>query len=198
MNKFEELVSILVPGEKYTIVAPGDFGFTYSKKIKFVSAEIKPYAQHKQALWFRYREFRKQQDRQIVYYQDLPVVYKGFIEVDTNPFKKVVSRSNGVTVLTSEARAFDDVHLENAKKSVDQEPIFGGASDLAYNTKWRDTAVKVEVIKADDSGNFTKEEYNTLEEAQILYPQLRREQAMNGGDGVLRFENQKASQILSS
>ena len=75
MNKFEEFVSVLVSGEKYTLV-----GNEYKEKITLLSANIDTFTKYTPVIYLLFKDNTTHKTVLRILFEDtLPVVHEGHI-----------------------------------------------------------------------------------------------------------------------
>ena len=105
----------LVPGERYTLVFLGDFGFPIDLRITFREAKLTTYAQYDDAVSLSFMMQRKRNPRRMCLYNRSFLVYAGWRELDNKATYDVHKCEDGVTVMSSKYGSFDRQYLDDIK-----------------------------------------------------------------------------------
>lgn len=189
----ENFVAAIKPGDLVTLVGPGSLCGCYKIQGKVISVEVSGYAQYSHGVKLVLKPFRKKLARQYrfygtPYYNNYPAVYKGYVDVDTNPFTDKEISPNGTTVQTSKYLSGDERYLTDALASTTEKPVF--SPPVAED--WRKTLTKIRVVT--ETGT---EEFETVEAAKAKYDLSTLCGPTNDGDAQ-RYESAEINRLLSA
>lgn len=125
MDTLEKLTE-LRPGNRYTIVGMGEFGFPYQFRMVLEKIVVGPYAQYPRAFILRFRPQRKKLSRLVMFYDTKPIiVWEGWLYPDTQmfPFRGTKDYDSGSVEVRRSFPCFDSRYMQIARDSVKQSPV---------------------------------------------------------------------------
>lgn len=129
----------LIPGNKYTLVGFGEFGFLYQIQMTLKEVRVEPYAQYPVSYVLVFVPERKRSARQVRFYDDRKfIVWDGWVYPNTEMYvRKQVKLYDSQPVTIQESwTCFDQRYLTRAKLSVEQAPII---ENLYYKSELQKT-----------------------------------------------------------
>ena len=104
----------MVPGERYTLVFLGEFGFPVDLRITFREAKLTTYAQYDDAVDVTFMLQNKRKPRRICLYGKSFLVYRGWRNLDKTATYNV-EKSGGCTIMASKYGCFDERFMDYIK-----------------------------------------------------------------------------------
>lgn len=105
----------LVPGERYTLVYLGEFGFPTSLRMTFDGAKLGTYAQYADAVYLDYTPYRSRRGRRMFLYNRSFLLYAGWRDLSANATYNRKDRGDGVITSISKYGCFDERFMEDIK-----------------------------------------------------------------------------------
>jgi len=104
----------MVPGQRYTLVYLGDFGFPVDLRITFREAKLTTYAQYDDVVDVIFMLQRKRNPRRLHLYNRSFLIYNGWRELDKSVTFNI-TRSNGLVTMESKYGGFDERFIADVK-----------------------------------------------------------------------------------
>ena len=104
----------MVPGERYTLVFLGEFGFPVDLRITFQEAKLTTYAQYDDAVSVTFREQNKRKSYRMYMYNKSFLVYDGWRNLEKTASYNVEKRG-GCTTMISKYGCFDERFMDDIK-----------------------------------------------------------------------------------
>ncbi len=104
----------MVPGERYTLVFLGEFGFPVDLRITFREAELTTYAQYDDAVSLKFMLQKKRNPRKMFLYNRSFLIYSGWRNLDKTATYNV-HKCDGCTVMSSKYGSFDERFMDDIK-----------------------------------------------------------------------------------
>ena len=120
MNPLEEFIK-LVPGDRYTIVWMGEFGFPCSRQITLTSVRKDRYAQYTEAYYVTFVPRGKRKNRQVVFYgKKAVIVWPGWVSPDVTMYRntEIKDTDTGSVAVSKSFPCFDERYMTIALESV--------------------------------------------------------------------------------
>lgn len=124
-SKFDPAVEQLTNGLKVTLIKLSEFGFPVLINTVIESAEIKPYAQHKDTLYIVHKPKRKKSlySNRIMPYAEI-LVYDGWLVIDLDNITKTTLKENEhMKVTQGKYCSFDKNYMIDIKNAIQQQPL---------------------------------------------------------------------------
>ncbi|MBX3041650.1 MAG: hypothetical protein KF789_13170 [Bdellovibrionaceae bacterium] len=117
-------------GQKYTLLTQGGFG-AIAQKIVLQDIKVGPYAQYSESVQLIYKPKGKRNLSGSRFHGIAScVVWAGWVDVNTDPFKPSEISSTGMVVRSSRYSSFDSRYFTDAIASVSATPIFSKVHEL--------------------------------------------------------------------
>jgi hypothetical protein len=111
-------------GEKVTIIKFSDFGFPIAWNTTLNKAESLPYAQYNESLQIIHKPKKKRSYiRNTILPNEDILIYKGWLNIDTEKLSYTIEESNDVTVKRSKYGCFDKNYMKDIMNYIKAEPI---------------------------------------------------------------------------
>ncbi|MBQ6960906.1 MAG: hypothetical protein IJP78_08025 [Clostridia bacterium] len=105
----------LIPGERYTLVSLGEFGFPLAERITYHGAELTGYAQYGDAVAVDYTPFKKRHKRRQYLYNKSFMIYEGWRELDKSATFNTISSDGSGHLMQSKYACFDERFIDDIK-----------------------------------------------------------------------------------
>ena len=105
----------LVPGQHYTMIYLGEFGFPACLRMTFHGAKLDTYAQYDDAVNLTFTPYRARQKRRMFLYNRSFLIYAGWRDLDVNATFDKRDSGNGVTAMVSKYCCFDERFMDDIK-----------------------------------------------------------------------------------
>lgn len=123
----------LEKGQKYTLLTQGFLGVVAIQIILY-EVRVGPWAQYSESVELIFKPKAKRNLRGLRFHgRESCVVWQGWIEVDTDPFRASEKSLDGVTIQQSRYLSFDSRYFTDAIASVSAAPFFSNVHEFITN-----------------------------------------------------------------
>lgn len=105
----------MIPGERYTLVFLGEFGFPVDLRITFREAHLTTYAQYDDAVSMTFMLKKKRNPRRMCLYNRSFLIYSGWRDLDASATYNVHKCEDGISVMSSKYGSFDERFMDDIK-----------------------------------------------------------------------------------
>jgi len=106
----------LIPGERYTLIYLGEFGFPVCLRMTFHSVKLDTYAQYSDVVNLVFTPYKKRQARRLYLYNRSFLLYAGWRELDNSATFNVERSGNGVVTMISKYGSCDEQYIADIRE----------------------------------------------------------------------------------
>lgn len=125
----------LAPGQRYTLVYLGEFGFPIVEKITFQRLELTTYAQHSDVVRMIYKPYRKSSSYSNLFYNSSLLIFDGWQDLPEAATVDIIKDDGAIKMTRSKYGCFDARYIEDAAKLLKNPVLVYKAYKTGVNRK---------------------------------------------------------------